>query len=131
MAEINVVPYIDVMLVLLVIFMITTPMLQQGVDIDLPVAGAEPIADNDIDPVIVEIDSKGFFYLNDVTNSDTPLSKKELWVKIRARITINPKTPVLIRGDKNVPYGRVVQVMAYLKEAGVPKVGLMTQTEES
>lgn len=127
MAEINVVPYIDVMLVLLVIFMVTTPMLQQGVDIDLPVANTEPVEETESDPVIVEIDSKGLFYLNTST-PNIPLTEKELWIKIKARMAIDSKIPVLVRGDKNVPYGKVVQVMAYLKKAGVPKVGLMTQS---
>lgn len=130
-AEINVVPYIDVMLVLLVIFMITTPMLQQGVEIELPVASAETVAGSEIEPLIVEIDAAGSYFLSINQPPASSITSKELMVKTAAFMKINPKAQVLVRGDKNVPYGKVVEVMVKLKGAGVPKVGLMTQPGES
>ncbi|THB64775.1 MAG: protein TolR [Gammaproteobacteria bacterium] len=129
MSEINVVPYIDVMLVLLVIFMVTTPMLQQGVDIDLPVASAAPIEETTEEPIVVEIDKNGHLFINNQENN-IPLTPKELYIQIKYRTEKKPKAPVLIRGDKYVGYGKVVEVMAFLKKAGIPKVGLMTEAAE-
>lgn len=127
MAEINVVPYIDVSLVLLVIFMITAPLLYQGVKVDLPQASADPLPKQDKEPVIVELDRDGNYYLNLGEDPRAPLSAKSLMVKVAAVMHLQPKTPVLIRGDKNVPYGKIVEIMARLQQAGVPQVGLMTQ----
>ncbi len=130
-AEINVVPYIDVMLVLLVIFMITAPMLQQGVEIDLPVASAETVVDSETEPLIVEVNAAGSYFLSINQPPTSSITSKELMVKTAAFIKINPKAQVLVRGDKNVPYGKVVEAMVKLKDAGVPKVGLMTQSGDS
>ncbi len=130
MAEINVVPYIDVMLVLLVIFMITAPMLQQGVEIDLPTASAKPIEETQTEPLIVEVDASGNYFLSINQPPTANLSTKDLMVKTAAYIQRNPDAQVLVRGDKNVPYGKVVAAMVRLKDAGVPKVGLMTQSGE-
>lgn len=128
MAEINVVPYIDVMLVLLVIFMVTAPLLYQGVNIDLPQAGAEPLPQDEREPVIVEIDREGRFYLSVGTQADDEaISAREVVVNVTAVMREQPQTPVLVRGDSGVPYGRVIEIMAALKQAGVPQVGLMTQ----
>lgn len=128
MAEINVVPYIDVMLVLLVIFMITAPMLQQGVEIDLPTASAKPIEETQTEPLIVEVDAHGNYFLSINQPPSENLSTKDLMIKTAAYIQRNPDAQVLVRGDKNVPYGKVVAAMVRLKDAGVPKVGLMTQS---
>lgn len=128
MAEINVVPYIDVMLVLLVIFMVTAPLLYQGVEIELPKASAEPLPQKDREPVIVEIDREGRFYLSIGSQADDqPVSARELVVNVTAVMREQPQTPVLVRGDSGVSYGRVIEIMAALKQAGVPQVGLMTQ----
>ena len=126
MAEINVVPYIDVMLVLLIIFMITAPLIQQGVDIDLPQANAETLPDEADDPLVVTVDAQGQYFLDIGDNTNKPISTEEMHIKVAAVLRNKPKTPVMIRGDKNVPYGDVVNAMTSLQGAGVPSVGLMT-----
>jgi biopolymer transport protein TolR len=125
MAEINVVPYIDVTLVLLIIFMITAPMVQTGVDVDLPQADSAATDQEKIPPVIVSIDKKGDYYI-DVGEQDDPVSAEMVLVRVRAVLKNKPKTPVYVRGDHSVSYGKVVTVMSALKNAGVPSVGLMT-----
>ncbi len=129
-AEINVVPYIDVMLVLLVIFMITTPMLSQGVKVNLPKAQSQTIPSKRDEPLIVSVDSKGLFYLNASANPNTPLSAQDLAVQVAAQLEIAKQSgdtrQVLVKGDESVGYGRVVEAMAVLQQAGAPSVGLMT-----
>lgn len=127
MAEINVVPYIDVMLVLLVIFMVTAPLLYQGVEVDLPQQSAEALPQQNQEPVIVEVDSEGRTYLNVGETPEEPISARTLITTVTAVRRRRPDVPVLVRGDKNVDYGRVIEVMARLKQAGVPQVGLMTE----
>ncbi|MGD8430483.1 MAG: protein TolR [Ectothiorhodospiraceae bacterium] len=127
MAEINVVPYIDVMLVLLVIFMVTAPLLYQGVEVDLPQASAKPLRNKESEPVIVEVNRDGEYFLNIGETPGNALTARKLVVTVTAVMRRRPDTPVLVRGDKNVPYGRVIEVMARLKQAGVPQVGLMTE----
>ena len=131
MAEINVVPYIDVMLVLLVIFMITAPLLNQGVKIDLPQAPAKPLENQNQDPLIVDVDSKGRFYLNYGENQDRPLDSKMLVNRVNAVLRYRPGVVVLVRGDRAAAYGDVVIAMALLQKAGVDDVGLMTDPPES
>ena len=129
MAEINVVPYIDVTLVLMIIFMITAPLIQSGVDVDLPQADAKQINQDDRPPpVIITITQRGEFYI-DLGNGedDEPVSASEVLLLTAAVRKNKPETQVYIRGDKQVEYGKVVTVMAALKEAGVPSVGLMTE----
>lgn len=126
MAEINVVPYIDVMLVLLIIFMITAPLIQQGVAIDLPQANAETLPDEADDPLVVTVDKQGQYFLDVGENTDEPIGTEEMQIKVAAVLRNKPKTPVMIRGDKNVPYGEVINAMTSLQAAGVPSVGLMT-----
>ncbi len=129
MAEINVVPYIDVTLVLLIIFMITAPLIQSGVDVDLPQADAKQINQEDMPtPVIITITRSGEFYI-DLGNGedDEPVSEGEVLLLTAAVRRNKPDTQVYIRGDKLVEYGKVVTVMAALKDAGVPNVGLMTE----
>lgn len=133
MSEINVVPYIDVMLVLLVIFMITAPLLAQGVRVDLPQAPAEPVESEDQEPLVVTVDAEGHYYLNLGDEPDRVVDQQILVHRVAAVVRNNPQTQVLVRGDQAVNYGAVVQVMALLQGAGVTGVGLLTEAphEES
>lgn len=130
-AEINVVPYIDVMLVLLVIFMITAPMLTQGVSVDLPKSQAKAIDNDAKEPIIVSVDSKGQYFLNVDSSPDKPIAKETLAVRVSALLQLarqgGEKRLVLVKGDKSVDYGAVVGVMALLQQAGADKVGLLTE----
>lgn len=128
MSEINVVPYIDVMLVLLVIFMITAPMLMQGVKVDLPEAAADPVENQDPEPLIVSIDAEGKLYLNLGAEQEQALSLATIESRVAAVMRRNPKKPVMVWGDRNVAYGEVVVLMSALQEAGAPSVGLVTDT---
>ena len=129
-AEINVVPYIDVMLVLLIIFMVTAPMLMQGVEVELPQAAADPVDNQDSEPLIVSIDSSGQLFLNLGANEDQVLSLATIKQRVSAVMRRSPEKPVLVWGDQAVPYGEVVTLMAALQEAGAPSVGLVTETPE-
>ena len=128
LAEINVVPYIDVMLVLLVIFMVTAPMLMQGVEVELPKADAAPVDDQDAEPVIVSIDSKGQLFLNLGANEKQALELATVRQRVGAVLRRTPDKPVLVWGDQRVAYGDVVIVMTALQEAGAPSVGLVTES---
>ena len=130
MSEINVVPYIDVMLVLLIIFMITAPLLTQGVKVDLPAAPSRPLEHSDREPVIVNVDATGNFYINYGENQDRPVAAADLVNRVNALLKYQPGTPVYVGGDRNVPYGKVVELMALLQGAGVPSVGMMTEPLE-
>jgi biopolymer transport protein TolR len=127
-SEINVVPYIDVMLVLLIIFMITAPLIQQGVEIDLPQASANPMPPEQREPLVISVSKDGDFYLNIGENNDKPIEEQLLANRVSAVIKNHPQTPVLVRGDKAVDYGRVTEAMVLLQSAGVEKVGLMTES---
>ncbi len=129
-SEINVVPYIDVMLVLLIIFMITAPLLSQGVKIDLPQVPSEPLPASDTDPVIVSVDAAGNFFINYGENQDQPVAPEVLVNRVSALVRHRPKLPVLVKGDTSVNYGRVVQAMALLQGAGVQGIGLITEPPE-
>ncbi len=126
MAEINVVPYIDVMLVLLIIFMVTAPMLMQGVKVDLPEASADPVENQDSEPVIVSVNAGGQLFLN-LGQEDQVLSLPTIKDRVAAVMRRSPDKPVLVWGDRAVPYGEVVAVMVALQEAGAPSVGLVTE----
>lgn len=130
MSEINVVPYIDVMLVLLVIFMIAAPLLTQGVKVDLPKAAAEPIQSERLEPLVTSVDAKGKMYLNVGDNQNSPIGADVLVQRVSAVLRNRPGTPVLVRGDASAQYGAVLTTMALLQKAGVPSVGLMTETPE-
>ena len=130
MSEINVVPYIDVMLVLLIIFMITAPLLSQGVKIDLPQVPSEPLPASDNDPVIISVDAGGNFFINYGENQDQPVTPEVLVNRVGALVKYRPELPVLVKGDAGVNYGRVVQVMALLQGAGVSGIGLITEPPE-
>lgn len=129
MSEINVVPYIDVMLVLLIIFMVTAPMLMQGVKVDLPEASADPVENQDSEPVIVSVDATGQLYLN-LGQEKQILSLPTIKDRVAAVMRRSPDKPVLVWGDQAVPYGEVVTVMVALQEAGAPSVGLVTEDPE-
>jgi biopolymer transport protein TolR len=127
-SEINIVPYVDVMLVLLVIFMVTAPLLTQGVQVDLPQAKAEPLPHDQKPPLVVSVDASGHLFLE---QSKEPIQSGDLAITVAAAIQVDPTRAVLVRGDKNVDYGKVMNAMVLLKHAGVSKVGLMTEhTEE-
>jgi biopolymer transport protein TolR len=125
-AEINVVPYIDVMLVLLIIFMITAPLIQQGVEIDLPQANANPLPPDQREPVVLTVSKTGEYYLNVGEHVNEPISEEVLVHRVAAVVKYQPETPVLVRGDREVGYGSVTNAMVLLQTAGVEKVGLMT-----
>jgi biopolymer transport protein TolR len=126
MGEINVVPYIDVMLVLLVIFMVTAPMLSQGIKVDLPKAGAEPIEPDKLEPLVLSIDREGRLYVNlgDPDAAQTPDRVLEI---ASAALRREPERPVLVKADTAVAYGRVVEGMVLLQKAGAKKVGFVTE----
>jgi biopolymer transport protein TolR len=133
MAEINVVPYIDVTLVLLIIFMITTPMLQTGVDVDLPQAQSKTVesdSEGANPPIVISIKSEGQYYIKSDNQTDVPILPEDINARVAEILSNKPKTQVLINADKAVNYGIVVTVMAALKNAGVPTVGLMTKPED-
>ncbi len=130
MGEINVVPYIDVMLVLLVIFMVTTPLLTQGVKVEMPKAAAKPLDIKDTkntEPVVLTVDQAGQYYLNVGEDQSKPLEPKIVVARVAAVLKYKPGTPVLIKGDGRVPYAQVVRGMVLLQAAGAPSVGLMTE----
>lgn len=127
MSEINVVPYIDVMLVLLVIFMITAPIVQQGVEIELPKLAANSLPPEQLEPVILSVSKTGEYYLNIGDNLKKPVSDEDVIQRITLVLKQKPQTPVLVRGDKEADYGSVTTAMVLLQSAGVEKVGLMTE----
>jgi biopolymer transport protein TolR len=123
MSEINVVPYIDVMLVLLVIFMITAPLMAQGVKVNLPTAKAHPVETTRAEHLIVTVDAAGKYYLD-----DRPIAPAALIDRVAGALKVNPKSSVQVRGDRDANYGDVVKLMALLQDAGVPSVGLLTES---
>lgn len=127
MGEINVVPYIDVMLVLLVIFMVTAPLLTQGVEVELPKAGAAPIEQvADTTPLVLSVDADGNLYLDVGDNEEEPLGAGEIVDRVGIVLRNKPETPVLVKADRNVPYGNVVGAMVLLQRGGADKVGFVT-----
>ena len=129
-AEINVVPYIDVMLVLLIIFMVTAPLMNLGVDIELPESNAKSLT-VDSEPVQVSIDAEGKLYLTLGKAEREPIERDALVTKVSAFVASNPKVPVLIGGDHRIEYGQVFEIMVLLQQSGVPKVGLMSRPPET
>ena len=125
-SEINVVPYIDVMLVLLIIFMVTAPLISQGVKVELPKASAQPIEQEDTPPLIASVDVQGNYYLNIGNDQETALGTQELTALVAEKLKAEPQTPVVVKGDGQVAYNEVIQLMVLLQQAGVPSVGLMT-----
>lgn len=132
MGEINVVPYIDVMLVLLVIFMVTAPLLTQGVKVELPQAGAEPIDDvPDHPPLVVSVDVEGNLYINVGDDEDKPTTSKNIVARVGAVLRNRPDTPILIKADRAVAYGNVVGAMVLLQQGGAENVGFVTDPLDS
>ena len=127
MGEINVVPYIDVMLVLLIIFMVTAPMLSQGIKVDLPRAGAEPIEPDDLEALVLSIDRDSAFYLN-LGDPDRSLEDARVLELASTALRREPERPVLVKADRTVEYGRVVEGMALLQQSGAQKVGFATES---
>jgi biopolymer transport protein TolR len=128
MGDINVVPYIDVMLVLLIIFMITAPLLTQGIKVDLPKAGAEPLDLHNVksEPLVLSIDAQGYLYLNVGAKPAQSINEQTALVRATAALRRDPERTVLVKGDKSVKYGRVVEAMVLLQQAGASKVGFLT-----
>ncbi len=131
MAEINVVPYIDVMLVLLVIFMITAPLLTQGVKVDLPEADAEPLPAEADDPVVVSVNVDGELFIDVGEGKNEPVDPDTLMTRVAAVLKYKPKTPIMVKGDRSVDYGQVIKAMVLIQKAGAPNVGLITQIPET
>lgn len=128
LAEINVVPYIDVMLVLLVIFMITAPMLTQGVKVNLPSADAKPVnPPEDQEPLLINVDAQGRYYIKAGKAPKQPVTADKLLAMVTLVLRHKPDTPILIGGDRQVSYGAVVKIMALLRQAGVSQLGLITE----
>ena len=125
-SEINVVPYIDVMLVLLIIFMVTAPLVTQGVKVDLPKAEAQPLEEESKPPLVASVDAQGQYFLNVGDSQQEPMSAVDLTVLVAAHLQVEPNTPVVVKGDGAVAYSEVVQLMVLLQRAGAPSVGLMT-----
>ena len=131
MGEINVVPYIDVMLVLLIIFMVTAPLLTQGIEVELPKAGAEPIdpAEN-TDPLVLSVDTNGSLFLNVGDDESSPLDASRIVQLVSVVLERRPETPVLVKADFRVTYGEVVAAMVLLQRAGAAKIGFLTDPAE-
>ncbi|TKB54602.1 protein TolR [Ferrimonas aestuarii] len=130
-AEINVVPYIDVMLVLLIIFMATAPIITQGVKVDLPQGEAEPLKKDSKPPLVASVTKEGDYFLdNGSVKDDRSLSLDELAALVAAELQLDPQRPVVVKGDRSVSYDDVIQLMVSLQRAGVPSVGLMTDSAE-
>ena len=127
MGEINVVPYIDVMLVLLIIFMVTAPLLAQGVKVDLPKASAEPLPPEAVEPLVLSIDKQGRLYLNIGGTPTVAITEEVLTARATAAIRRNPDRAVLLKADETIPYGRAVDAMVMLQHAGAKKVGFITE----
>ncbi len=126
-SDMNVVPYIDVMLVLLVIFMVTAPMITAGLTVDLPKAVSDPLSTSKEPPAIVTVESDGKLSVRFGSEKDHAVTQSELQDQLKAAQVKNPHLLVLVNGDKKVPYGDVVTLMATLQASGLPQVGLMTE----
>lgn len=131
MSEINVVPYIDVMLVLLIIFMVTAPMLTQGVKVDLPQTTSDPIqADKNVESVIVSVDANGAYYVEVGDKGSDPMTLGEVREQVAKILSQRTSSEILVRGDENVEYGTVVRLMAELQGAGASSIGLITESPQ-
>ncbi len=129
MSDINVVPYIDVMLVLLIIFMVTAPLLNQGVEVDLPSAPANPLAADGPEPIVISVDVSGNIFLNINTSPETSIDADAMVDRVKAALRQEAARPVMVRGDANGPYENVVRVLVLLQRADVNSVGLVTDPE--
>ena len=130
-AEINVVPYIDVMLVLLIIFMVTAPLLNLGVDIDLPQSNAKPIEQKK-EPVVISLDRTGHLWLKSQGSPNEAIARDALVAKVGAFVRNNQDIPVFVAADSDVPYQQVYDLLTLLQtQANVPRAGLMSQPAEA
>jgi biopolymer transport protein TolR len=135
-AQINIVPYIDVMLVLLVIFMMTTPIIEQGIEVDLPSADANIVDFSEQQPTIITINKDGQFYINSLDENKAKITGGDLVPlgviagRVRARLEMYPNMKVFVRGDKEVAYGTVVLLMSFLQNNGVEKIGVVTDSPD-
>ncbi|NKF52448.1 protein TolR [Shewanella sp. WXL01] len=130
-AEINVVPYIDVMLVLLIIFMVTAPIVSQGVKVELPQGEAEPLPAESKPPIVASIDAVGDYFLNVGSGSNSePMTLESISIEVGALVELEPERPVVVKADRSIPYEHVIQLMVTLQASGVPAVGLMTESPE-
>lgn len=128
-AEINVVPYIDVMLVLLIIFMVTAPIVSQGVKVELPQGNAETLPPDSKPPIVASIDAAGEYFLNVGSSSNSvAMDLEQVSTEVGALIALEPQRPVVVKADRSIPYESVIQLMISLQSAGVPAVGLMTDS---
>ncbi|MGD8406987.1 MAG: protein TolR [Thiohalophilus sp.] len=130
MSEINVVPYIDVMLVLLIIFMVTAPLLTQGVEVTLPEAASKTLDDNAEEPVVVSVNREGHYFVNRGDNTDKPMTGDDLVKRVKIILAQRQDKTVYIKGDRDASYGQVVTVMALLQESGVTELGLVTRSPD-
>jgi biopolymer transport protein TolR len=130
-SEINVVPYIDVMLVLLIIFMVTAPLVTQGVKVDLPKAEAKPLEEDSKPPLIATVDADGNYFVNIAEDKEQAMTAADVATLVAAHLRVEPETPVVVKGDGAVPYSNIIQLMVLLQRAGAPSVGLMTDPPES
>lgn len=129
-AEINVVPYIDVMLVLLIIFMVTAPLVTQGVRVDLPQAAAQPLPEDSKPPLIASIDKQGRYYLSVGDSVESPLDASQMRSLVQAQLALDAQAQFIVKGDGEVAYKRVIDLMVLLQDAGVPSLGLMTEPDQ-
>ncbi|HIB31024.1 MAG TPA: protein TolR, partial [Candidatus Thioglobus sp.] len=133
-ASINIVPYIDVMLVLLVIFMMTTPIMEQGIEVDLPTADAKMVDFTEQQPTIITINKDGEYFINSLNEDNSDIAQGDklplgiIAGRVSARLQIYPSMKVFVRGDANVAYGSVVSLMSFLQKQGVDKVGIVTES---
>ncbi|WP_371195475.1 protein TolR [Glaciecola sp. SC05] len=125
-SEMNVVPYIDVMLVLLIIFMATAAVVAQGVQVDLPKAQAQSLETEEETIMIVSIDEQGQYYLNVGDNPDSPMQAQDIAAIVKTRLQVDPSIPVVVNGDRKISYEKVIDIMVLLQNSGAPSVGLMT-----
>lgn len=130
MSEINVVPYIDVMLVLLIIFMVTAPLLTQGVEVTLPEAASKTLDENAEEPLVVSVNREGRYFVNRGDNTDKALGSDELIKRVKIILAQRKDKMVYIKGDRDASYGQVVTVMALLQESGVTELGLVTRSPD-
>ena len=136
-AQINIVPYIDVMLVLLVIFMMTTPIIEQGIDVDLPTAEAKIVDFTEQQPTIITINRAGEYFINSMADESIDVSSGEhlplsrIAARVQARLQVFPQMKVFVRGDREVAYGSVIALMSFLQKNGVDKVGIVTESPDA
>lgn len=130
MSEINVVPYIDVMLVLLIIFMVTAPLLSEGIEVNLPESGAKTLEETQEEPLVVSVNREGDYFINLGEQTDKPLEAETLVQRVRAVLRQRSDKTVYVKGDRDANYGQVVTMMATLQEAGVRDLGLVTRSPD-